>query len=240
VHGVIDFKNPEERDAAAGEYVLGTLDAEDRQAVADALPTDRALRADVFAWQDRLLALTARAAPATPSVSLWRRIEIALGASTVETPRSASPRSAPWWQGLRLWQGLTGAALAMSLVLAVLVLSPQPQAERYVTLLQSPADKSTGWVVEANAGGTLKLIPVGAPNEVPAGRAWQFWTKPQGAAGPTSLGLVRAGETIEMPVSRLPAVQAQQLFEITLEPEGGSTIGRPTGPILYVGTSIRI
>jgi anti-sigma-K factor RskA len=239
---VIDLKNPEERAAAAGEYVLGTLDADDQRAVAQALPSDRALKAEVFAWQDRLLALSARAAPLSPSPTLWRRIEVALGngpAPAAAAPRPAAPRT-PWWQGLRLWQGLAGAALAMSLFLAVLVLSPPPTTERYVTLLQSPTDKSTGWVVEMNAGGTLKLVPVGAPGEVPAGRAWQFWTKPQGAAGPTSLGLVRAGETIEMPVARLPAVGAEQLFEITLEPEGGSTIGRPTGPILYVGTSIRL
>jgi anti-sigma-K factor RskA len=236
---VIDFENPGERDAAAGEYVLGTLSAEDRHAVADALSTNRALRADVFAWQDRLLALSARTPPASPSPSLWRRLETALGPSPVPSLRPAAPRTS-WWQGLRLWQGLAGAALAMSLVLAVLLLSPPPAAERYVTLLQSPADRSTGWVVEARAGGNLKLVPVGAPSEVPAGRAWQFWTKPAGAAGPTSLGLVRAGETLEMPVTRLPAVGAQQLFEITLEPEGGSTIGRPTGPILYVGTSVRL
>lgn len=236
---MIDLKNPEERDAAAGEYVLGTLDADDHRAVADALSSDRALKAAVFAWQDRLLALSARVASATPSPTLWRRIESAVGASPAARPRASAPH-APWWQGLRLWQGLAGAALAMSLFLAVLVLSPPPTAERYVTLLQSPVDQSTGWVVEMNAGGTLKLVPVGAPAEVPAGRAWQFWTKPQGAAGPTSLGLVRAGQTIELPVSQLPAVGAQQLFEITLEPEGGSTIGRPTGPILYVGTSIRL
>lgn len=236
---MIDLKNPEERDAAAGEYVLGTLDAEDRRAVADAMSSDRALKVAVFAWQDRLLALSARAAPATPSPTLWRRIEAAVGASPTPGTRPAASRT-PWWQGLRLWQGLAGAALAMSLFLAVLLLSPAPTPERYVTLLQSPTDQSTGWVVEMNTGGTLKLVPVGAPSEVPAGRAWQFWTKPQGAAGPTSLGLVRAGETIEMPVARLPAVGAQQLFEITLEPEGGSTIGRPTGPILYVGTSIRL
>lgn len=236
---MIDLKNPEERDAAAGEYVLGTLDADDRRAVADALSSDRALKAAVFAWQDRLLALSARAAPATPSPTLWRRIEVALSSSPAAAARPAAPR-APWWHGLRFWQGLAGAALAMSLFLAVLVLSPAPSDERYVTLLQSPTDQSTGWVVEMNAGGTLKLVPVDAPSEVPAGRTWQFWTKPQGAAGPTSLGLVRAGQTLELPVAQLPAVGAQQLFEITLEPEGGSPIGRPTGPILYVGTSIRL
>lgn len=239
---MIDFSKPEEREAAAGEYVLGTLDAEDRRAVAEALASDRDLRAAVFAWQDRLLALSARAAPATPSPTLWRRIEAALGNSAPAAAAAARPPAtrASWWQSLRLWQGLAGAALAMSLFLAVQVLMPPPAAERYVTLLQSPADQSTGWVVEMSRGGTLKLVPVGAPSEVPAGRVWQFWTKPQGAAGPTSLGLVRAGMTLELPVSRLPAVGAQQLFEITLEPEGGSPIGRPTGPILYVGTSIRL
>jgi anti-sigma-K factor RskA len=75
---------------------------------------------------------------------------------------------------------------------------------------------------------------------VPAGRALQFWTKPQNASGPTSLGLVRAGETVVLPVSRLPAVEAHTLFEITLEPETGSPIGRPTGPILYVGRTVAL
>ncbi|WP_348754168.1 anti-sigma factor, partial [uncultured Aquincola sp.] len=64
--------------------------------------------------------------------------------------------------------------------------------------------------------------------------------KPEGAAGPTSLGLVAAGQTVEIPATRLPGVGARQLFEITLEPEGGSTIGRPTGPILFVGRSVRL
>ena len=81
---------------------------------------------------------------------------------------------------------------------------------------------------------------MGDVGSVPAGRAWQFWTKPEGAAGPTSLGLVRAGQTLEVPVQRLPAVGARQLFEITLEPEAGSPTGRPTGPILYVGSTVAL
>jgi anti-sigma-K factor RskA len=35
-------------------------------------------------------------------------------------------------------------------------------------------------------------------------------------------------------------VGARQLFEITLEPENGSTMGRPTGPILYVGLTVAL
>lgn len=83
-------------------------------------------------------------------------------------------------------------------------------------------------------------MPVVAGTPPPAGKSLQFWTKPQGAAGPTSLGLVRAGEKLELPVAMLPGVGEQQLFEITLEPEGGSPLGRPTGPILYVGRTVHL
>jgi anti-sigma-K factor RskA len=245
VHGVIDLHDPVEREGAAAEYVLGTLDAADHAAVTASLRDDAALRAEVYACQDRLLALSRHAAPQVPSEALWRRIDAALnalpGSASAVRPAVAAPR-APWWQGLRLWQGLSALAVAASLLLSALLLTRpgEPAGERYVAVLQSPDNQATGWVVELQAGGKLRLVPVGAASPVPPGRALQFWTKPEGAAGPTSLGLVRAGQTIELPVSRLPAVEAQQLFEITLEPENGSPIGRPTGPILFVGRTVAL
>ena len=241
---MIDLRDPDERAAVAGEYVLGTLGSEDHAAFAAALARDADLQAAVYAWQDRLLALSARAAPALPRVQLWERIERALegAAPAARAKPAAAAVRLPWWQGLRLWQGVSALALAASLFLAVqlLVRPLEPTGARYLAVLQSPENQSTGWVVELQAGGTLRLVPVGPPTPVPPGRALQFWTKPEGAAGPTSLGLVRAGQTVELPVSRLPAVQAQQLFEITLEPEAGSPIGRPTGPILFVGRTVAL
>lgn len=239
---MIDLQDPAERNALAGEYVLGTLSAEDHAAVAAALPQHAALRADVYAWQDRLLALSAQAAPAEPAPGVWTRLSLALDARRPAAARP-DPARVPWWQGLRFWQGLSAAGLAASLVLALRLLMPLPADEgaRYLAVLQSPdASRTTGWVVELQAGHTLRLVPVGDTPPVPAGRALQFWTKPQGAAGPTSLGLVRAGQTLELPVARLPAVGAQQLFEITLEPEAGSPLDRPTGPILFVGRTVAI
>jgi anti-sigma-K factor RskA len=235
---VIDLRDAEERDAVAAEYVLGTLNTEDQATVAAALAQDRALQAAVYAWQDRLLALSARAAPVTPHTSLWPRIEIALNA--LPPPRAATP-TLLWWQRLRLWQGLSAAALAASLLLSVLLLQrpDAPAGTRYVAMLQSPTDQSTGWVVELQ-GDRLRLVPTAPSAAAPPGRSLQFWTKLEGAAAPTSLGLVQAGQALELPVSRLPGVGPQQLFEITLEPEGGSTVGRPTGPILYVGRSVAL
>ena len=73
---------------------------------------------------------------------------------------------------------------------------------------------------------------------MPADRVLQFWTKAPDAAGPSSLGLVSAGRVTSLPLQRLPALKTDQLFEITLEPPGGSTIGRPTGPVLYIGRAV--
>lgn len=236
----------DERSARAGEYVLGTLPADEREAFERELAGDRALRAEVYHWQDRLLALTRHAEAVAPRPPLWRRIEVSLDAATDRArPRPAQPaqpRAAPWWQRLSLWQGLSAASAAAAIAMAVLLVQPpgEPAAARYVALLQSPDTRDTGWVVELRADGVLRLRPVGAAPAVPPGRALEFWTKPEGAAGPTSLGLVQAGQVVELPLSRLPAVGERQLFEITLEPATGSPVGRPTGPILAVGSTVAL
>ena len=249
----MNLDDPQDRDVAAGEYVLGTLDAAERAQFGSHLAADPALQAAVYAWQDRLLPLAGRIAPAEATgVPGWPAIEARLGVradpATAAAPQVAAPHATaaandPLWQRLRRWQIGGALALAASVVLAtLLVLRAPPGAdrERYLAVLQAPGDNAAGWLVEVTAGDRIRLVPIGRSAPVPAGRAMQFWTKAQGAAGPTSLGLVTPGQVTELPITRLPAVEAQQLFELTLEPEAGSPIGRPTGPILYVGRTVRL
>lgn len=54
------------------------------------------------------------------------------------------------------------------------------------------------------------------------------------------LGLVPAGNAFVLPAARSPAIGEQQLFELTLEADTGSATKKPTGPILYVGRSVRL
>ena len=247
----------EDRSAAAGEYVLGTLSAEELQAFECALAGDGGLRAEVGYWQDRLLGLTRRSSPAErlPEGG-WARLEARL-ARTSSRPGGVQPAAArpPWWQRLGFWQGLSGVAVVAVLVLGSSValrqaLPPAPEI-RYVAVLQDPRGGGNGWVVEMTAardlpgqgqgqgqGGELRLVPLQADFQVPADRVLQFWTKAPDAAGPSSLGLVSAGRVTSLPLQRLPALKPDQLFEITLEPPGGSTIGRPTGPVLYIGRAV--
>lgn len=249
---VTSLDHPEERDALAAEFVLGTLAEPDRAAVAAALAQDTALRAAVYAWQDLLLPMSARSAPAEPAPQSWQRIELAINnvaaraaAGPADAPaQRPRPAKAPWWQRLAWLQGLSAGAVAVSLMLGVLLLQrlsapDAADAVRYVAVLQSPADQSNGWLVELRAD-RLRLVPTADTGAVPTGRALQFWTKLPGAAGPVSLGLVQAGQTVELPLSQLPGAGPQQLFEITLEPAGGSPLGRPSGPILYVGRTVAL
>ncbi len=250
----MNFADPNDRSAAAGEYVLGTLAGDERADFERALSGDPALQAEVYAWQDRLLDLSRRVAPIDPPVGLWQRIENAIDnaipqrlvpASSLDTPRrDATVANDPSWRRVGLWQTISGLAIAASLVLATLLLvrAPPPagiDTARYVAVLQGP-DRNAGWIVEVIAGDRVRLVPIGDTAPPPPGKALQFWTKPRGAAGPTSLGLVAAGQVTELPVSRLPAVGEKQLFELTLEGETGSPIDRPTGPILFVGSTVRM
>ena len=54
-----------------------------------------------------------------------------------------------------------------------------------------------------------------------------------------SVGLLEAMRNLDLSVRGLPTASVDQLFEITLEPAGGSPTGRPTGPILMKGNASR-
>ncbi|NWE14851.1 anti-sigma factor [Pseudomonas yamanorum] len=222
-------------DELASEYVLGTLPAAQRAEVEQRLATDAELRAAVDAWEQRLLPLTEQAEPVTPSVNLWRRIERSLGHSVPQD----SPVS--WWNRLSLWRGLAGAGLAASLVLATLLLTQtatiNPTA--YVVVLVAPQSQAPGWVIQASNTQEIQLIPLGIM-EVPADKTLQFWTKGEDWQGPVSLGLVKPGQSLSVPLDKLPPLAPNQLFELTLENPGGSKTGKPTGPIQAIGRAVKV
>ena len=232
----------------AAEYVLGTLSAARRREVAQRLESDAALRAAVAEWQERLLPLAALAEPVEPSRTLWQRIEHSLAPAPERVPARGNERrgdkgdEGSWWHSLALWRGLAGGGFAMAAVLAgLLVLRPaeSPMTPQYMVVLVAPQDKAPGWVVQANDSRQLSLIPLGQA-EVPAEKSLQFWTKGETWSGPVSLGLVKPGQTVRIPLDQLPPLQPNQLFELTLEPANGSPTNRPTGPIQFIGRAVKL
>ena len=235
----------EDIDALAGEYVLGTLSADARAAVEARMRDEPALRDAVQAWEARLLPLASLAAPADPSPALWSRIERTLGSAAAASPnaRKAEPARASgfanWWNNLQLWRGLAaGGFAAAALMVAVLVTRPAPTPQ-YMVVLVAPQDKSPGWVIQTTSSRQLSLVPLGTI-EVPPQKTLQFWTKADQWRGPVSLGLVKQGQTLRIPIDKLPPLEPNQLFELTLEPENGSPIDRPTGPIQFIGRAVKV
>ncbi len=41
-------------------------------------------------------------------------------------------------------------------------------------------------------------------------------------------------------MDRLPPLESNQLFELTLEPPNGSPLDRPTGPIQFIGRAVKV
>lgn len=233
-------KNFEDIDALAGEYVLGTLSAAARASVNERMRDEPALRDAVQAWEARLLPLTALAPPAEPSPALWSRIERSLGPVMGARARPASPSAfSNWWNNLNLWRGLAaGGFAAAALMVAVMVTRPLPTPQ-YMVVLVAPQDKAPGWVIQTSASRQLSLVPLGT-FEVPPQKTLQFWTKADQWRGPVSLGLVKQGQALRIPIDKLPPLEPNQLFELTLEPENGSPIDRPTGPIQFIGRAVKV
>lgn len=230
-------------DGLAGEYVLGTLSAGARAAVEARLRNDGevALRQAVRAWEARLHPLTALAAPAEPSPSLWARIE----RSVDELGKASKAQAAGvvgWWNSLQLWRGLAAGGFAAAAVMAAVLVTRvvAPPATQYMVVLVAPENKAPGWVIQTTSARQLDLVPLGT-FEVPAQKTLQFWTKADQWRGPVSLGLVKQqGQTLRIPIDKLPPLEPNQLFELTLEPENGSPIDRPTGPILFIGRAVKV
>jgi len=239
--------SPDDLQALAGEYVLGTLSADARRAVEARLPEDAALRAAVADWEARLLPLTDLVSPVEPSESLWERITHSVAglerrAAHAPAARPRTVAATGWWNNLALWRGLSAAGCAAAVVMASVLVLREPVAKppQYLVVLVGPQDKSPGWVVQASARGqAVDLIPL-VDSAVPAEKSLQFWTKADGWKGPVSLGLVRPGQTVHVPLSSLPPLQANQLFELTLEPAQGSPIDRPTGPVQFIGRAVKV
>ena len=234
----------------AADYVMGLLDEAAQAAAEQRIATDAAFAGAVNAWRERLADFDATAEPVMPSAALWARIADSTRVAPVTS--EVGIRGLDLWNNIRFWRaaGMAGAFAALLFAIAAgvaLMLSAQSRNELaalaqrkpiYVAVLVNEATRETGAIVNAFANGRVELIPL-RPIDVPAGRTLQVWTLWDRAIGPKSIGLSAQSRTLELDLKSLPATAPDQLFEITLEPEGGSPIGRPTGPILFKGNAAR-
>jgi anti-sigma-K factor RskA len=173
--------------------------------------------------------------PVTPPARIWPRIEQQLN---FKKPSS-------FWKTLGLVASGAAAALVAVAVLLPLQRAGGPAsgaasgAASYIAILTDPKTSHPVLVATAERGETMLRVNTLDPAIHVTGRSLELWALPRGGA-PRSLGLV----SHERGFLKLFAPADQSLGDVpalavSLEPQGGSPTGQPTGPVLYTGPCVK-
>ncbi len=228
---------PEDTDLLAAEYVLGVLNAAEAASVEAAAASDDALALAIEAWQNRLAPLALLAAPVPPPAALWSRIAGTIG-GFAEPARDAEivsfPRRA--WNSPGIWRAATAAALALAAAFAGIAFLQRPAPPTELAAALAPANAPAPvFLAETQPDGSILVRPL-SHVAVESGKDLELWALPAGATRPVSLGVLPA---IGRHVPGELAKASTQLL-VTLEPQGGSPSGSPTGPLVYAGKLTRV
>lgn len=235
--------------ARAGEYVLGTLSADERSAFLRLLAHQPALVEAVRDWQERLAPLGLNLPPVEPPASLFPRIAATIDAATVGGARAmvaSNDNRVARWRATSLVAGVA-ALIAGGLALRPAALPPV-QSPVQPPIVAQPVAHTSGVAALTAAGttpalivthdrrtGELELLPVNLPNDTL--HSFQLWAI-KGKAAPRPIGLIESRRAGPQHV-RLHD-EAGVTLAISREPIGGSPTGLPTGPVLYTGKLLQV
>ena len=233
-----DVTDSEDLDALAGEYVLGTLDADERAAAEARRIVDARLNQAIAAWELRLAPLNDLVPEVEPAADLLTRIHRKIDASSTPADNVVNlNRSRNRWRAAALASSALAAGLALAFVVQKSFVGSAP--EKFVALLQKDPT-SPGFVVEVDlVRHELSFRPVAA-KAVP-GKSYELWMIHDKIGAPKPLGITADGGTLLRPVLTAADIEAAPTatFAVTLEPEGGAPDGRPSAAPIWTGTLVR-
>ena len=222
------YQDPQLLDRLASEYVLGTLSGPARRRFQRVMTESFHARTAVWGWERRLGPMAEAAGSVQPRAQVWRAVQQRTGAQRNESR---------WYERIGLWRGLSLAATAAALVLAVMLATrvTTVAAPQYVAVFNGEQAQPL-WVVKADARSgrvEIRSVNAAAPG---VGRDYELWLLPPGGAAPRSMGLLPTGgarREAQLPAALTSLLGTAQGLAVSLEPAGGSPTGAPTGPVVY-------
>lgn len=211
-------ENEKRDDALAAEYALGTLRGNARLRFQKRLLHDRSLAERVARWETMFSTLDSHLAPIQPPEKVWKKI-------LLDLPAQTSPHRTRPYLG---W--MVAASLAAIALLSWYVVR-EPELSPLVVL--NDAQQQGQWVVSADSQRQRLSISPLRPAALADNKSLQLWLIPAGKA-PVSLGLVNSQTPTQVTLNHL-TIAADAVIAISLEPQGGSPTGQPTGPVLFSG-----
>jgi anti-sigma-K factor RskA len=230
--------NPKLIDALAAEYVLGTLSGRARRRFERWRSREWHVERRVQAWEERLSGLALRLPPMRPSPHVWSQIEGRIGAKGAGPQTTPPPRQ----------RAAPLQAIAAGVVLLVVLVGGffmyrwmlGPELLPMATLTAQNATEAA-WTLSADEDLRHLRARAGAGATAQAGKSYELWALPDSGAAPVSLGVIPAVGEIdrELTDAQRAALRGASKVAVSLEPEGGSTTGAPTGPVLFVAERVK-
>lgn len=229
--------NEDDIDTLAAEFVLGTLSATERNEVAARRQREPKLNAAILNWERRLGPLNTAVLPVTPPAGTLEKIVARI--SGLETPPAGSATILELRRRVSRWKtaAVAASAVAASLALTIGVreYSQKPPQKNLVAILQKDAN-SPAFLVKVDVENRVMTVrPVAAKHE--PGKSHELWIIHDSLGKPKSLGVIDNDDLMKKPqlASYKTEVVESATYAVTLEPEGGSPSGDPTGPVVFSG-----
>ena len=221
------IRDHDEDDLLAAEYVLGTLDHDERNAARARVSADPEFAAAVARWEDRFSVWNDSYAEAPPP-DMLPQIEARL----FGVPDTPARRRRFRWQGGWLGGLAGGAVAALVAALVLMIVAPRPDApDLPVPALQADLRaEESDLVIAARWFPDQGILDLARQSGADAGTGqdYELWLIAPDA-DPVSMGVFR-GTTAALTPPVTPS--GGWLVALSLEPEGGSPTGQPTGPVL--------
>lgn len=224
MHESIDLTDPEQRNQAAGEYVLGTLSPQEKASFEALLAFSPDLQQEVQHWREHLQSLNDGLKPVTPPKRVWRAIE-----------QEIHPRR--WYENLKLWQLTTAVSFSFMLAMGSMLMLKPPAMDNsssdYVYVVNSQEEKPA-WLVNTSMDRSNVMVQTVQAPELDSGMACKLWLKINGEY--VMLGtLPHKGlgkYTVPMPY-RKQLVNAEVL--VSIEPMHKEVAPEDMGPVVDRG-----
>ena len=283
------MSDDDDKDALAAEYVLGTLDTDERVQAQLMISVDKGFAAAVSSWERRLGELSAMVDSKEPPAETWDHVKakivgvdpsaaLKLPAVEMSQPVTVAPapiihergaagadviqlsRRVSRWRSATVLMGALAACLVAFIVLGEtnpdmlpLQLRPKPKViqvtntievtapapAEFVAVLQKDTFSPAFLLTLDLAKRTVTVRAVGAEHQ--AGKSYELWLVSEKYATPQSLGLIGDQQfTVRKALEKYDAATVNRAtYAVSLEPEGGSKTGVPTGPVLYTGKLVQ-
>jgi anti-sigma-K factor RskA len=251
MHGTIRITD--DTDLLVGEYVLGTLERDERRRLEQIAVREPSVTAAVMIWERRLAPLHELIEPVEAPAGIWAEIESQLEDVEQETrvrgpgffevvselARSQGAQTAmELVDKLRRWRmvAFVSAAVAFALaafVVAVVVRPATLPTAPMIAVLTSQNFAPPFVIALDQEERSLEVRTV--PSSTAEDRAYEFWLVRNGR-DPVTLGTLRGAGKLEAPalkrVDRLALREAE--IAVSIAPNGAPA-DKPNGPFIYRG-----